>query len=125
MSTKKIYFYDYKLIDGKRIIKGNKTEIVLKSFAVNQIQKIKAILMHIALTEQQADTFVDCVIDDHFAFNGDMKEFEDKLECIGHFLDYYLDRLPKSVQITDETEPEKEKSNKNKFSLYDDEDLPF
>lgn len=101
MATEK-YTNDYKLIDGNRIVRGHTTEFVLEEFLVAGLEKIKVLLMHIPLTEVQADTFLDCLIDEHFAFGGDMKGFEDFVERIGCFLDYYLDRLPKSVQITDQ-----------------------
>ena len=94
------YTNDFKLVDGNRIIQGHSTAFNLEEFLVEGLEKVKYISMHIALTEEQADVLLDCMIDEHFAFGGDMKGFEDFIERIGCFLDYYLDRLPKSVQIT-------------------------
>lgn len=96
------YVNDFRLIDGNKIVRGNKTAYDLEEFLVAGLGKIKFLSMHIALTEQQADVLLDCMIDEHFAFGGDMKGFENFVERIGSFLDYYLDRLPKSAQITDE-----------------------
>lgn len=97
MATEK-YANDYKLTDGNKIVRGHTTEFFLEEFLVAGLEKIKALSM-IALTEEQADVLLDCMIDEHFAFGGDMKGFEDFVERIGSFMDYFTDRLPKLVQI--------------------------
>lgn len=112
MTTEK-YGNDFKLIDGNKIVRGHKTAYDLEEFLVAEIEKIKFLAIHIALSEEEADVLVDCLIDEHFAFGGDMKGFEDFVERIGSFLDYYLDRLPKSVQITDENELEKDEPDED------------
>lgn len=102
MFIKKDYFNDYSLVDGSKIIRGHKTEYNLEEFLVAGLEKIKVLAMNVALTEEQADVLLDCMIDEHFAFGGDMKGFEDMVENIGCFLDYYVDRLPQIMQITDQ-----------------------
>ena len=101
MATDK-YVNDFKLIDGNKIVRGHKSEYDLEGFLVVALEKIKYLSMHFALTEEQANVLLDCMIDEHFAFGGDMKGFENFVERIGSFLDYYLDRLSESAQITDE-----------------------
>ncbi len=113
MNIKKLYFNNYSLIDGNRIVQGHKTEYDLEEFLIAGLEKIKYLSMHIALTEEQADTLLDCMVDEHFTFGGDMKGFEDMVEGIGHFLDYYLSRLPKTIQISAENEPKKDGPDEN------------
>lgn len=112
MSAEK-YLNDYKLIDGNKIIRAHTTEFILEEFLVAGLEKIKVLAMNLALTEEQADVLLDCMIDEHFAFGGDMKGFEVFVETIGSFLDYFTDRLPKSVQIPDDTIPDMEESIPN------------
>lgn len=103
MSTKTIFFdNDYSLIDGNRVVKNHRTELVLGEFAVGQLEKIKVLSMHIALAEEQADALLDCLVNEFLSCGGDIQRLEAGLEDIGHFLDYYLTRLPRSVKITDE-----------------------
>lgn len=125
MTTEK-FANDCKLVDGNKIVRGHKTEYVLEPFLVAELEKIKFLSMHIALSEEQADVLLDCLIDEHFAFGGDMKGFEDFVENIGFFMDYYLERLAYRTQATDkESAPEKDNLNENKYPLFDDGDLPF
>lgn len=120
------FAYDYQLIDGDKIVRGHKTEYVLEPFLVAELEKIKFLSMHISLSEEQADVLLDCLADEHFAFGGDMKGFEDFVENIGFFMDYYLERLAYKVQATDkENAPEKDNLNENKYPLFNDGDLPF
>ncbi|MEY8413594.1 hypothetical protein AALB51_20460 [Lachnospiraceae bacterium 62-26] len=100
MATEK-YVNDLKLIDGNRVVRGHKTEFTIGEFAVRELEKIKVLSMHIALDVQKADTLLDCLVDELLSSGNDMREFEDKLEDIGHFLEYLIDRLPETVQDTD------------------------
>lgn len=109
MSAEK-YANDFKLIDGNKIIRGHRTEHDLEVFLVAGLEKIKVLAMNAALTEEQADVLLDCLVDEHFSFGGDMKGFEDFVERIGGFMDYFTDRLPKSVQIPDNVIPDTEES---------------
>lgn len=128
MSVEK-YANDFKLIDGNKIVRGHKTEYDLEKFMVAGLEKIKVLAMNVALTEEQADVLIDCLTDEHFAFGGDMKGFEDFVERIGSFMDYFIDRFPQTVQVTDEESipqyahfaPEQDK----KFSMFDNDDQPF
>lgn len=120
------YEEDYSLIDGNRIIRNHKTEHVLEEFLVAGLEKIKVLAMNVALTEEQADTLLDCVIDEHFAFGGDMKGFADLIESIGNFLDYYLDRMPQTIKLPDEdTVPDTKESFPNLELMAEAMNQPF
>lgn len=98
---KEKYSYDLKLIDGNRVVRGHKTEFTLGEFAVRELEKIKVLSTYIALDVQKADTLLDCLVDEFLSSGGDMRGLEEKLEDIGHFLEYLIDRLPQTVQVTD------------------------